>query len=570
MMIDLGRLVSAGVVSGMAAAATVWPGASTHAADAAFSDQTASTQVIASHDPLYGESFLAGGTVGDFDNDGWQDIYVATGGGAPDRLFINNGDGTFTDRAAQWGIDVTHRSTAGAAGDYDGDGWLDLFVTSLGPTSNNAVGHHKLYRNNGDPKNPGFIDQAVLAGVNQSSQFTADGWGAAWGDYDLDGDLDLAVAGWNTNDGNRVYLNEGNGQFTDVTSSIGLSGISGIAGFAPRFIDMDDDRYPELIWIGDFSTSRYYKNDGDGTFTDVTNASGTSLDGTEMGCDVADIDEDGDFDFYVSTINSNNLYINQGNNVYSNMANSAGVASAGWGWAVVAMDMNHDSLVDLIQTEQGGRQYAFLNTTAGGGLDFDEVALQIGLSTNVSGRGLSRIDYDNDGDQDLVFFPRNDPIKVYRNDVSGADANWIRIFLDRGDATDIAPNGIGSVIKLTFDGGRQLISRIDGGSNYLSQNEMSAHFGLGAEKMLDTVTVEWTNGQITTLSDVAVNQTLVIEFDACPLDLDGQTGVGVGDLLVLLSLWGPCADCDADLDNDGTIGVSDLLVLLSGWGSCTG
>ena len=403
----------------LGAVAGIVPAATAIAADSDFSDQTASTQVIATHDPAYNESFLAGGTVGDFNNDGWQDIFVATGGGGPDRLFINNGDGTFTDRAEEWGIDLTHRSTAGAAGDYNGDGWLDLYVTSLGPSSNDATGHHKLYRNNGNPGNPQFLDRAVQAGVNETSQFTADGWGAAWGDYDLDGDLDLAVAGWRTNDGNRVFLNDGTGQFTDVTYSIGLTGVSGIVGFAPRFVDMDGDRYPELIWIGDFGTSRYYRNDGDGTFTDVTNASGTSLDGTEMGFDVADVDEDGDFDFYVSTIATNNLYINQGNNVFTNVANSAGVASAGWGWGVVAMDMNHDTLVDLIQTEQGGRQYAFENSTAIGGLSFDEVAIQAGLITNVSGRGLSRIDYDNDGDQDLVFFPYNDPIKVFRNDVSG-------------------------------------------------------------------------------------------------------------------------------------------------------
>ncbi len=273
-----------------------------------FSDQTTDAGVVASYSPAVA-GFLAGGVVGDFNRDGWQDIFYPAGGDVADKLFINNGDGTFVDQASSWGIAATHRSTAAAVGDYDGNGWLDIFVTSLGPTTGEAPGHHRLYRNNGDGT---FSDVAAAAGVEQSAASGADGWGGAWGDYDLDGDLDLAVAGWRELDGNRLFRNDGDGTFTDVTSRAGLGSLPGTNGFSPRFVDMDDDRYPELIWIGDFGTSHYYTNDGDGTFTDFTAGSGTSQDGTEMGMTVADWDEDGDFDFYVTTISTNNLYLNQG------------------------------------------------------------------------------------------------------------------------------------------------------------------------------------------------------------------------------------------------------------------
>ncbi len=477
--------------------------------DGAFSDQTGASQVIAAYSGGNVHSFLGGGVVGDFNNDGWQDIFFPGGGGSGDKLFINNGNGTFTESAAAWGIALIHRSTAAAVGEYNRDGWLDLYVTSLGPDSGDQIGFHKLYRNNGDST---FTDVAAVAGVNQSSAIGVDGWGAAWGDYDLDGHLDLAVAGWSTNDGNRLFHNNGDGTFTDVTASAGLGSLAGTNGFAPRFVDMDGDRYPEIIWIGDFATGHYYANDGDGTFTDVTGASNTNQDGTEMGMTVADWDEDGDFDFYVTTISTNNLYINQGGNTYVNEAASAGVVNTGWGWATAAIDFNHDSLIDLVATAQNGRNYAFVNTTPeGGALSFSEVAQSNGLGISINGRGLANFDYDNDGDQDVIVFPYTGSVKLMRNDLSGPDTHWLRIFLDNSGATGIAPNGIGSVIELKL-GTRTLIGRIDGGSNYLSQSEMSAHFGLGAATVVDEVRVHWTNGTTTVMSDVAADQTLNIPF----------------------------------------------------------
>ena len=339
----------------------------------------------------------------------------------------------------------------------------------------------------------------------------ADGWGAAWGDYDLDGDLDLAVAGWLSSNGNRVFRNNGNGTFTDITSGSAFTTLTSVPGFAPRFADMDGDFAPEVIWIGDFGTSRYYTNDGNGVFTDTTGPSGTAHDGSEMGMTVADFDLDGDFDFYVTTISTNNLYLNQGGNTFFNGAAAAGVVNTAWGWGTVAIDFNHDTLVDIVATTQSGRQYAFRNrTSVVGQPSFVEVANSIGIVSNADGRGLANLDYDNDGDQDLLIFPRSGSVRLFRNEVAGQPrAHWLRIFLDRGTATSVAPDGIGSVVELTV-GRRRLVGRLDGGSNYLSQSELSVHFGLGDANRVDVVRVRWTDGTVTVMNDVSADQTMTI------------------------------------------------------------
>lgn len=485
-----------------------------------FTDQTVAAGITGVHIPTYSQLYAAGGAVGDFNRDGFQDIFLASGGNLPDRLFINNGDGTFDEEAAAWGVAVSHRGTGGTVGDFDNDGWLDLFVTSLGPANVNAAGHHKLYRNNGGH---GFTDVATAMGVNSTG--TADGWSGAFGDYDNDGDLDLAVCGFQQGATNKLFRNDGS-TFTDVTVSSGLAtSLANISGLAIKFVDMDGDLDQDLIWIGDFMTSKYFVNNGDGTFTDFTGPSGTSLGGSEMGVTVADVNEDGLFDFYVTTINSNKLYINQGGNVFTDASTSAGTVSGGWGWGAVAIDMNHDTRIDLLSTSQSLRQYAWRNVSAvPQNLQFQETALSIGLLSAVSGRGLSNIDYDNDGDQDLVIFPHGGPMVLYRNDLSAPNTHWLRVFLDNGCSQTIPADGVGAVVRATV-GARTWMHAIEAGSNYLSNSELSAHFGLGASTTVDTLTVTWPDGQVTTMSNVAGDQTMTVR---APSSVACSTPVGPG------------------------------------------
>ncbi|MCA9254144.1 MAG: CRTAC1 family protein, partial [Phycisphaerales bacterium] len=483
------------------------------------------------------------------------------------------GDGTFTDRAAEWGVAIAHSGSAGVAGDFDGDGRVDLFVTSLGDPSQITYGQHRLYRNDASGV---FVDVTAGSGVNVDfvapATSSRNGWGGAWGDYDLDGDLDLAIAQWTGL--NHLLRNDGAGIFTDQTAAAGVATSSPniLYGYAPRFVDMDGDRYPEITWIGDFTSGRYFVNNTDGTFADATAASNTMLGGTEMGTTCADFDRDSRFDFYVTTINANNLYLNQGSHVFSQVATTAGVRITGWGWGAISPDVDHNGWPDIIATGQNG-QFAFLNQgVTGEGLVFTDVSLSLGIRGQSvdNGRGVANLDYDNDGDQDVVVFQYNGALKLYRNDLTGeGDTHWLRVFLDTSAAGDIAPNGVGSVVKVTTGGFTQT-GRIDAGSNYLSQSEMSAHFGLGTATVIDELRVEWTNGDVTIMNNVAADQTITIAASGSPLlgDMNCDAVVNLADIapfaMALTDAAGyaiayPACDINAaDLDASGAIDGRDV------------
>jgi hypothetical protein len=560
----------------------------------AFTDVTSDAGVVAVHDPSPQfvlsqfdlSPMTAGGLAGDFDNDGWQDLYVIISGTLPDQLFINNGDGTFTDEAAAWGVDYAHMGLGGAVGDYNGDGWLDIFLTSIGPATDGPdIGHHVLYRNNG---NGTFTDVAADMGVQTISTESPDGFGAAFGDYDLDGDLDLAVVGWiPTGDQNKLFRNDGD-TFTDVTASagFGLDDMDDIRGFSPAFADMNGDRYPELLIAADFGTSHYFINDGDGTFTEYTAESGTGLDGNGMGHFIADLNGDGLFDWYVTSIYSpdsgllgvpgtgNMLYMNQGNHVFQEQSIPVGVNDGGWGWGTVPVDIEHDGKLDIVETNgwaqwnhgepewQNEQTYVWSQQD---GFVFQDVAALCGITHDGYGRGMLNFDYDNDGDQDLVIFSLNDSLVLYRNDLDldAGNTSWLRVFLDTSATPGLAPNGFGSTVVATVDGVSQH-RMIVGGAHYLSHSELSAHFGLGSADTIDELRVEWNNGAVTVLQDVAVDRTIVIESPT-NADINGDGSVNVQDLILVLTGWGG-DDPAVDLNGDGTVDVLDLVIVVTNWG----
>lgn len=528
----------------------------------AFSDQTVAAQLLAPHVPAYSATttYAAGGAVADVDRDGHPDVFVLSGGGIADQLFLNNGDGTFSEVGAAWGVDIAHQGTGATAADVDGDGWIDLFVTSLGDVRSRSAANHKLYLNQ---QGNGFVEVAALWGVDSIG--ASDGWGGSFGDIDLDGDLDLFVPAY-LSGANTLFRNDGD-HFTDITAAQGLQ-IDRVAGFAARFADMDGDLWPELILIGDFNTSRYFRNDH-GQFIDSTPTTGLGNDGSEMGIAVADLDEDGRLDLYVSTIGTNNLHLNRGNHRFMNFGGAAGVEQAGWGWGTVDLDLDHDTHLDLAVTSQTGRQFLF-HHSGQRPLRFTETAVPMGLDSDISGRGMSRLDYDRDGDLDLLIFPFGDQVTLFRNDLVADDTtHWLTVQLDPAGRPGIAPDGVGSRVEVELDG-RLLIREIDAGG-FLSNSELTAHFGLGDHGVIDVLRVRWADGSITHMTDVPSDQHLTLRprglvpdgADASILTIDGSTGgeekriaVHPGQTVSIDLGWGIHGPRQANFMLQGQLGVA--------------
>jgi hypothetical protein len=519
----------------------------------------------------------AGGCAGDFDRDGDQDIFMIGGSAGVDQLWWNNGSGFFTEGAAGAGLARTHRGTGAATGDYDNDGDLDLFITSLGVGLQNLPGSNRLFRNNGDGTFTDVTTAAGVAGISFGGTDDGDSFGAAFGDYDLDGDLDLAVAGWYGRNG--LYRNNGDGTFSDVTvAAIGYD-MTTVRGFAPRFTDINNDRYPELLWVADFTTSKYLVNNGDGTFTNNTLAAGTGLDSNGMGNTQGDFDNDGALDWYVTSkiasmgvhgpgASGNMLYMSAGNDLFSEESDARGCNFGSWGWAATAVDFNHDGWLDILHTNGWDLNFSadqsklYLND---GTAHFTDVATAVGVTDTGNGRGLLHLDLERDGDMDAVTFNNFQPVVVYRNDLSGPGINWLNVRFLVPTCSGLAPDGFGTRVELTA-GGLTQVRYLDGGSNYLAQSELSLHFGLAAATTVDSMTVFWADGRTSVFNGIDANQRL--EITPCPIDVNRDCAVDTADLGQLISLFGSTGpDLAADVNRDGVVDTADLGQLISAFGS---
>ena len=490
----------------------------------------------------------------DYDNDGFQDIYLVNGSsrslekaGHPphDYLLHNNGDGTFTDVTAKAHLGDTAWGGGVAVGDYNNDGYLDLYVTNYGP--------NRLYRNNGDGT---FTDVAEAAGV-ADPHWTFPKWsmGAAFADIDNDGYLDLYVANFtkfyyqldrpapNPNspckmksvpiacapeqyEGSQaiLYRNNGDGTFTDVTQFAGVTQKVPGRGFAVVFSDFNNEGHQDAFQANDSGPNFFYINDGKGHFTDSSWESGTAVDGLgnvlgSMGATVGDVNHDGLPDIFVTHFvdQPNTLYINEGNHMFSDQTVPFGLWSIGYhysGWGTKFEDFDNDGWLDLWitnghtmeQLEQhypedpfAEPNYVLRNVEGKKFVDMSEIS-GIRKLPNKVGRGTAFSDIDNDGDIDVLVINKNDAPTLWHND-GGNSRNWMTI---RTEGVKSNRCGIGARIVATADGVRQSFE-VRGSDSYLSSNDLRVHIGLADSKEAD-IEIHWPSGQLDKYSKVGANQ----------------------------------------------------------------
>jgi hypothetical protein len=501
----------------------------------------------ASPDKHLVETMGSGAAFFDYDNDGWIDLFLVDGGSLADasvarrarhRLYHNRGNGTFDDVTMRSGIAPREYGMGVCAGDYDNDGWVDLYVTNFGPNT--------LYRNRGDGT---FVDVTSSARVG-TPLFSAS---CAFADLDRDGDLDLFVTNYVDAKAdhspfcgnvarktrfychpliynplpNIIYRNDGAGVFTDVSMAWGVGALTG-NGLAVVVTDYDGDRWPDVFVANDSVPNFLFHNAG-GRFTEVGLASGVAvaIDGQAragMGVDAGDYDGDGRFDFVVTNLDyeTHSLFRGLEKGLFADATAEAGIGFATLpfvGFGVAFVDVDNDAQLDIAIVNghimdnaplvRSGAVYAqrnllFQNST---GRRFTEIGRSAGpgFALEKVSRSLVTADIDNDGDVDLLVSNNGQTADLLRND-SRNRGNSVLV-----KVIGVASNrdGIGTLLRLTAAGRTQL-REVRAGSSYLGQNDLRQHFGIGNATRIDRLEVRWPSGRIDMLTDIPVNHIVTI------------------------------------------------------------
>ena len=480
---------------------------------------------------LPGALIMSGGVAAaDVDNDGWTDLYF-TRVGMPDKLYRNNGDGTFSDVSAPSGFTANNQTNGAAFADLDRDGDQDLYVTGTGDLRN------YLYINDGSGV---FTEQAIARGAETNLPYPYTyrfGQSVGLGDYDNDGHVDIMTSDWgnSTNFSQaRLLRNNANaqpGHFADRTSFAGLNQYRTDTSFrfTPVFSDVDRDGRQDLVMTSDFLTGQLFWNDGDNTFTDGTIPANVGTDQNGMGTTVGDIDNDGDLDIFITAIKAvpgavnpiqdtgNRLYLNNGDLTFTDATDAWGVRDAGWGWGTQFLDFDNDGDLDLIATNGWGDDHEHDPTTLwrndGGHMTNITGPAISGITDNLQGRGLIHLDYDKDGDLDVIVANQVDEPVIYRNDTGELENPNAYLRLDLEGVTSNL-DGIGAFVTLTPDLDQPenfQVRVMDGASSYLSMSERMIHFGLGQfTGTIDKITIDWLGPGFDTLYDVPINTTLLV------------------------------------------------------------
>ena len=536
-------------------------------AEVQFSDVTTAAGITFRHvDGRTGEKYLietlgSGALFLDYNIDGHPDLYIVNATHIPppldaksaqtetspqNKLYHNNGNGTFTDVTRKAGVGDTGYGVGCAAADINNDGYPEIYVTNYGP--------NRLYSNNGDGT---FTDATQKAGVGDER------WGTscAFLDYDLDGDIDLYVVNymkfsiaenrwWETrgirtycsptdqiagshfvSEPDILYRNNGDATFTDVTENAGISHRA--LGLAVAVGDYDNNGYPDLHIANDMEADLFYRNNGDGTFTETADLTGTGYDGSGfpgsgMGNAFGDYNNDGYLDLVASNASSLPvvLYRNENAAFFTDVSYVSGIGAVTlpyFKWAVEFFDYNNDGLLDLFVANGHLQEnislfsdstypqidLLFRNTHQQNGTHhFADVSTEVGLTRlpkRVS-RGAAFGDYDNDGDIDIFLNNSNQPATLLRNE-GGNNNHWLAVQLI---GTQSNRSGIGTKVFVKA-GHLSLFREVRSGASYLSQSDLRVHFGLGENTEIDTLEIHWQSGLREQFSNLKSDQILRIK-----------------------------------------------------------
>ncbi len=499
----------------------------------------------------------------DYDMDGWLDVYLTNGlrlnetfppGQAPtSHLFKNNRDGTFTDVTAKSGLGISGWQTGVCVGDYNNDGWDDLFCCFWG--------HNLLFHNNGDGT---FADVTKQAGLwEEFEHLPRWGSGCTWLDYDRDGHLDLFVANYIVfnkdttpapgqsaycqwkglpvmcgprglqGGSNILYHNNGDGTFTNVSEKAGILKPGPRYSITAVSYDFDNDGWPDIYVAVDSEPSILYRNNHNGTFTDVAVMNGCAYneDGQEqagMGVGVADYDCDGSLDLFKTNFSDDtpDLYHNNGDGTFTDVTFAAGLGlnTQYVGWGCGFLDYDNDGWSDIMQIN--GHVYPEVDK-ADLGVKFKEQRLLYhnlgngkfkdvsaesgpGITELYSSRGAAFGDYDNDGNIDVLILNMNDPPSLLHNQGEHRN-NWITLKLV---GTQCNRTAIGARVRVV-SGKHAQMDEVHSGTSVMSQSDLRLHFGLGQASVIDLIEVKWpTTGKLEKFAHVEPNQFLTIKEEA--------------------------------------------------------
>ena len=504
---------------------------------------------VASPDKKYIVESMSGGVaLFDYDNDGDLDIYmvnsltvdlVKSKGKTKSDLYRNDGNGKFTEVGEKAGVSDIGWGMGVAVGDYNNDGFEDLYVTCLGPDH--------LLKNNG---NGTFTDVTAKAGVNDPRWST----GAAFVDYDNDGDLDLFVSNYVDFDinnlpefgqgktctyksipvqcgprglkgaGDSLFRNNGDGTFTDVSKQAGVEDPNGYYGLGVLTGDFDDDGLIDIFVANDSTPNFHYRNKGDGTFEEIGFSAGTAVNenGSEqgsMGVTAGDYDHDGKLDIFITNFADeyNTLYHNDGKNSFTDLSYAAKVAAVSLphvGWGTKFFDYDNDGWVDLfvanghVYPQLPGYKQPRLLHRNNRDSTFTEVSGEFGsvLTENRVSRGVAFGDIDNDGDVDLLIADLDGPPQLLRND--GANANNSILIKTIGVKSN--RDGIGARVTVV-SGDLMQTDQVRSGDSYISQSDLRLPFGLEKRTKVDSIQVRWPSGTVDKITNVGVNRIITIK-----------------------------------------------------------